>query len=113
MLKKDLILFSAIILLGILDWLTTVTGLFFYGAAEVNPLLFGLTKSSMILFSVVKLSAVIVIGFAFYKAIVISRSETKDWHFTKRILYGGYALTFLVLTAVVTSNVIAISRVYC
>jgi len=111
MLKKELLLFSAIILLGVLDWLTTVTGLFFYGAAEVNPLLSGLTKSSMILFSVVKLSAVILIGFAFYKAIVIGNSKTNDRHFTKRFLYGGYVLTFLVLTTVVTSNMIAIFRV--
>ena len=111
MLKKELLLFTAIILLGFLDWLTTVTGLFFFRAVEANPLLSGLTKSSMVLFSVVKLSAVILIGFAFYKAIVISKSRTNNWDFTKRFLYGGYVLTFLVLTAVVTSNVIAIFRV--
>ena len=111
MLKKELLLFSAILLLGFLDWLTTVTGLFFYGAAEVNPLLSGLTKSSMILFSVVKLSAVVLIGFAFYKAVAISKFRTNDSHFTKRFLYGGYSLTFFVLTAVVASNMIAIFRV--
>jgi len=111
MLKKELLLFSAIILVGFLDWLTTVTGLFFYGAAEANPLLSGLTKSSMILFSVVKLSAVVLIGFAFYKAAAISKSRTHDWRFTKRFLYGGYSLTFFALTAVVASNMIAIFRV--
>jgi hypothetical protein len=111
MLKKEFLLFSAIILLGFLDWLTTVTGMFFYGAAEVNPLLSGLTRSSMILFSVVKLSAVVLIGFTFYKAAAISKSGTNDWHFTKRFLYGGYSLTFFALTAVVASNMIAIFRV--
>jgi len=109
--KKEIILFSAIILLGILDWLTTITGIFFYGAAELNPLLSGLTKSSMILFSVVKLSAVVLIGFAFYKAAAISKSTTHDWHFTKRFLYGGYSLTLLTLTTVVASNIIAIFRI--
>lgn len=111
MLRKELLLFSAIILLGFLDWLTTVTGFLFYGAAEVNPLLSGLTKSSMMLFSVVKLSAVVLVGFVFYKAAAISKSRTNDWHFTKRFLYGGYSLTFFALTAVVTSNMIAIFRV--
>jgi hypothetical protein len=110
-LKKELLLFSAIILLGFLDWLTTVTGLFFYGAAEANPLLAGLTKSSMVLFSVVKLSAIVLVGFAFYKAAAISKSGTNDWLFTKRFLYGGYSLTFFTLTAVVASNMIAIFRV--
>jgi hypothetical protein len=111
MLKKELLLFSAVILLGFLDWLTTVTGLFFYGAAEANPLLAGLTRSGIILFSVVKLSAVLLIGFAFYKATAISKSGTNDWHLTKGFLYGGYSLTFLALTAVVASNMIAILRV--
>ena len=111
MLKKELLLFSAIILLGFLDWLTTATGILFFGAAEANPLLSGLTKSSMLLFSVVKLSAVVLIGFAFYKATVISKSRTNDWHFTRRFLYAGYSLTFLALTAVVASNMIAIFRV--
>jgi polyferredoxin len=111
MLKKELIFFSAIIIVGFLDWLTTVTGVFFYGATEVNPLLCGLTKSSMILFSIVKLSAVVLIGFAFYKAAAISKSRTNDWHFTKRFLYGGYSLTFLALTVVVASNMITIFRV--
>jgi hypothetical protein len=111
MLKKELLLFSAIILLGVLDWLTTVTGVFFLGAAEANPLLSGLTKSSMIIFSVVKLSAVLLVGFAFYRALEISKSRTNDWHLTKRFLYGGYSVTFLVLTGVVASNMIAIFRV--
>ena len=111
MLKKELLLFSAIILLGFLDWLTTVTGLLFFGAAEANPLLSGLTRSSMLLFSVVKLSAVVLIGFAFYKAAVISKSATSDWHFTRRFLYGGYSLTLFALTAVVASNMIAVFRV--
>jgi len=111
LLKKELLLFSAIILLGFLDWLTTATGILFFGAAEANPLLSGLTKSSILLFSVVKLSAVVLIGFAFYKATVISKSRTNDWHFTRRFLYAGYSLTFLALTAVVASNMIAIFRV--
>ena len=110
MLKKELLLFSVIILLGFLDWLTTVTGLFFLGATEVNPLLSGLTKSSMILFSVVKLSAVLLIGFAFYKAAAISKSRTNDSVFATRFLYGGYSLTFLMLTVVVTSNMIVVFR---
>jgi hypothetical protein len=110
MLKKELVFFSAIILLGFLDWLTTVTGVLFFGAAEVNPLLSGLTRSSMLLFSVVKLSAVVLIGFAFYKAAAISKSTTNDWHFPGRLLDGGYSLTFLALTAVVANNMIAIFR---
>ncbi|HMK94839.1 MAG TPA: DUF5658 family protein [Candidatus Limnocylindrales bacterium] len=111
MLRKELIFFLAIVLLGFLDWLTTVTGLFFCGATEANPLLSGLTKSSMMLFSLVKLSAVLLIGFAFYEAATISAHATNDWRFVKRLVDGGYSLTFLALTAVVASNMLAIFRV--
>ena len=62
----------------------------------------------MILFSAVKLSAVVLAGFAFYKAAAISRLITNDWHFTKRFLDGGYSLTFFALTAVVANNMIAV-----
>ena len=109
--RIELFLFSAIILLGFLDWLTTVTGLFFFGATEVNPLLSGLTKSNMILFSFVKLSAAIFIGLALHKAAVINKSGTETCVFQSRFLYGGYSLTFLMLTAVVGSNVITLLRV--
>jgi len=109
MLKKELVFFSAIIIVGVLDWLTTVTGIFF-GAVEVNPLLSGLTRSSMLLFSIVKLSAVLLIGFAFYKAASLSTCLTSDRHFAKRFLDGGYSLTFLALTAIVTNNMITILR---
>ncbi len=109
--NKERLFFSAIIIVGFLDWLSTVSGILFFGATEVNPLLFGLTRSSMILFSLVKLSAVILIGFTFYKAAAISESATNNWHFTKKFLYGGYSLTLLALAAVVTSNITTIFRV--
>jgi hypothetical protein len=108
--KKELLFFFAIILMGTIDWLTTVTGVLFFGATEVNPLLSGLTRSNMMLFSAVKLSAVVFAGFAFYKAIAISRPKANDWRFTHRFLNGGYSLTFIALTAVVTNNIIAIAR---
>ena len=108
--KQELMVFSAIILMGFLDWLTTVTGVLFFGATEVNPLLSGLTRSSMILFSAIKLSAVVLAGFTFYKAAAITRLTTTDWHFTKRFLDGGCSLTFLALTTVVANNMITVFR---
>jgi hypothetical protein len=108
--KKELLVFSAIVLMGFLDWLTTMTGVLFFGATEVNPLLAGLTKSSMVLFSAVKISAVVIAGFTFYKLTAFSRPTTNDWHFTSRFLDGGYSLTFLALTAVVANNMITLIR---
>jgi hypothetical protein len=108
MIKKELLFFSSIILIGFLDWLTTVIGVLFFGATEINPMFVELTKSSMVLFSAVKLSAVFFAGFTLYKAGAICRPIANDWHFTGRFLDGGYLLTLLALTAVVTNNIIAI-----
>lgn len=108
--KKELLFFSAIMIMGFLDWLTTVTGVLFFGATEVNPLLSGITKSSMVLFSAVKLSAVVLAGFVFYKAAVISTTPSTNWHFATRFVDGGYSLTLLALTAVVVNNLITVFK---
>ncbi len=108
MFKKDLMFFSGIILIGLVDWLTTVIGVAFFGATEVNPLLSGLTRSSMVLFSAVKLSAVVSGGFLFYKAVALSKPATIGWDFTSRFLDGGFLLTFLMLIGVVANNAVAI-----
>lgn len=108
--KKELLLLSAIIVLGCLDWLTTVTGVVYFGATEVNPLLSGLTTSSMVLFSAVKLSTVAIVGLAFYKATAINKSEASNWQFGTKFLTGGYSLTFLVLTIVVVNNIATVFR---
>jgi hypothetical protein len=65
----------------------------------------------MILFSAVKLSAVVFIGLAFYTASAISKSQTNGWCLTKRFLYGGYSLTLLMLTAIVSTNLITLFRI--
>ena len=110
MVRKELVFFSVIVLMGFLDWLTTVSGVLFFGAAEVNPLLSGLTRSSMLLFSAAKLTAVVLAGLAFYKAAALSKHAASDWHFTTRFLNGGCSLTALALTALVVNNMIAIFR---
>ena len=72
MIKKSLLFFSMLVLVGFFDWLTTVVGVAFFGASETNPLLFGLLSSNMVLFSAVKLFAVVAGGLAFYKAAGLS-----------------------------------------
>jgi hypothetical protein len=103
--KKDLF-FITLVVVGFLDWLTTEVGVLFYGANELNPFLSGLTNS-MVLFSAVKLSAVVFTGLAFYKAAHIA-SANPSLGLTKRFLDGGYFLTFLALAVVVSNNMIAV-----
>ncbi len=105
---KECIFFFAIMLMGFLDWLTTVTGIAFFGATEANPLLSGVARSNMVIFSAAKLTAVVIAGFAFYKAASISRKIAQSQHFTNGFLNGGCSLTVLGLAAVVANNIAVI-----
>ena len=106
--KKHFLIFASILLLGFFDWLTTVVGVLFFGATELNPIFVGLTQANMILFSAVKLTAITLASLAFYKAVHICSQKGSDWNFTKQFLNGGYSMTFLILIAVVSSNMIAL-----
>jgi hypothetical protein len=107
--KKELIFFTTIIVLGFLDWLTTITGVVYFGATELNPLIASLTQTNPLAFSAVKLTAITVVAYAFCKAANITAHKSIDWSFTKRFLNMGYLVTFSMLTLVVSSNVLTLS----
>ena len=107
--KKDILFFSMLILVGLMDWLTTVIGITFFGATETNPILAGLASSNMLLMSVIKLIAVVGAGLAFYKAIGLSKGL--NWGVTKRFVDAGFSFTFIGLTVVVISNLSVLMQV--
>ncbi len=102
MIKKELLFLSALILVGISDWLTTIIGGTYFRTAETNPLMGVLMGSNMVAFSVVKLFAVIASGFAFYKAVGLSINLNSIT--IKRCLDASYIGTFMFLTFVVINN---------
>ena len=85
--KKGVIFLSSIVLLGFADLFTTVLGVAFFGAAEVNPLLSGLIQANIPFFIGLKAVAVLLSGFAFY-------AEQKLW----RNHLIGQVCTFVLLT---------------
>jgi hypothetical protein len=97
--------------MGTLDWVTTVTGTLWFGAVEINPLFAGLTQTNILLFSVVKLAAVVITGFLFYKADKIVEMVKSNSHLGKRVLESGYAITLVALTIAVTNNIITVASV--
>jgi len=110
MFKKELLFCSALILMGILDWLTTVTGILCFGAVEINPLFAGLTKANILVYSEIKLLLVVLTGFLFYKADNIEKMLRGNSHFGKRFLESGYFISLMALTAAVTNNIITVVR---
>ena len=96
--------------MGFLDWLTTTIGVLCFGATEVNPLFSGLSGSSMLIFSLVKLSAVAISGFAFYKAGSMGRIVGQTQCFAPVFVDFGYGISLIALTALVTNNIMTIAR---
>jgi hypothetical protein len=111
MVKKEVFLCVTIILIGTLDWLTTVVGAVFFGAVETNPLLASLTESNMLLFSAVKLSAITLTGLLFYKAETKTKLTSEFSPFAKKFLNSGYIISLFTLMAVVLNNFAAIVKV--
>ena len=107
--KKEVLFAFALILMGTLDWVTTVTGTLWFGAVEVNPLFAGLTQTNILLFSVVKLAAVVLTGCLFYKADKIVEVVKSNSHLGKRVLESGYVISLMALTFAVTNNMITVA----
>ena len=106
-LKREQVFLSAFVGVGCLDWLTTLVGRS-YGATEGNLFLSSLTGSSMALFSLVKLSVVMVTGLAFYKAAAMSGPKNKDCRVSRVFLDGSYFIVLLALSDIVANNIITI-----
>ena len=111
MVKKENLLCATLILMGTLDWLTTLVGVVFFGATETNPLLSRFTQSNMLLFSAVKLSAITLTGLLFYRAETKTKLTSQISPFAKKFLNSGFIICLFILMAVVLNNFSAIVKV--
>jgi hypothetical protein len=94
--------------MGFLDWLTTVLGVLYFGAVEINPLCAGIIDSNILIFSGIKLAATVLIGFLFYKGYAIEKKPGINSHLGKLCLGSGYFASLTALTLVVANNIIAV-----
>jgi hypothetical protein len=110
MVKKEILFCTTLVLIGTLDWLTTIVGVVFFGATETNPLLANFTQINMLLFSTFKLSAITITGMLFYKAGSKTKFTNEISPFAKKFLKSGYAISLFTLTAVVLNNFSVIAK---
>ena len=108
---KALMVLAIVFVLGYLDWLTTVIGLLFCGGTELNPVMSGLTKSSILVFSATKLAVVAFTGFAAYKAVDITIHAKNNWRLTSKFVNGGISLIVLMLMVVVANNMMVVFKI--
>jgi hypothetical protein len=110
MFKKEIVPCLLLISLGLLDLVTTLLGVHYFGAVEINPLFAGIINSNIVVYSGIKLSTAILIGFLFYKGFASEKTSGINSNLGKRFLKSGYYVSLMALTVVVTNNMIAVAR---
>jgi hypothetical protein len=106
----------SLILMGSMDWLTTVVGIVFFGAVEGNPFLADITQTSLLMFTVIKLSTTVMVGLLFYKAektlLGTSDKTTRSFKCARIILRIAYiAATGLLLSAVLNNLIVVVNAI--
>ena len=105
-LKSDVFPSFFIILLGSIDALTTVIGVLYSGAVELNPFMTGIVNTNIAAFLAIKISATFLIGFTYILAKKTlnktMNKSTKTFKYSSWLIKGAYAglLIFLIITVI-------------
>ena len=104
----------SLILMGSMDWLTTIIGIVYFGAVEGNPFLSDITGTSLLAFTAIKLSTTIVVGLLFYKAEkTLLRTQdkgTRSFRYARIVLRGAYIIATTLLLAAVVNNLLVVVK---
>ncbi len=104
----------ALVVAGLLDLLTTIVGIVFFGAVESNPFIAGIAGASLPAFTVVKIATTACLGLMFYKGermlLEIQDKATRSFKCTNVMLKGAcVAATGFLLFAVVNNLIVMAS----
>jgi hypothetical protein len=104
--KIELLPSFVLVLMGSMDCLTTVIGVIYFGAAELNPILSGVVHSSIVAFMVLKLTATLCIAGTYILAKKMlnktADKTTKSFRFSNGFVksaYTGLVVFFLMIVA--------------
>jgi hypothetical protein len=102
----------SLILMGSMDWLTTIIGIVYFGAVEGNPFLADITRTSLPAFTAIKLSTTIMIGLLFYTAektlLRTPDKSTRSFKCARIILRAAYIIATAFLLFAVLNNLIVV-----
>ena len=109
-LKSEVFPSFFIILLGSIDALTTVVGVLYSGAVELNPFMTSIVSTNLTAFLAIKISATFLIGFTYILAKrTLNRTmdkNTKTYKYSNWLMKGAYAGLMIFLIATVINNLI-------
>jgi hypothetical protein len=100
--------------MGSMDWLTTIIGIVYFGAVESNPFMAGLTSTSLITFTAVKLATTLFVALLFYKAeknlLVAPDKTSRSFMLTRIVLRAAYLIATAMLLAAVVNNLLVVVK---
>ena len=111
-LRSELFPSFFLILLGSIDAITTVIGVMYFGATELNPLMTGIVNNNIMAFLVLKVSATFLIGFTYILAKrTLNKNlnkETPAFRYSNWLIRIAYVGLTTFLLATVLNNLIVL-----
>ena len=112
MLKKQLIPSLLLIIMGVIDCITTVIGILFHGATELNPIMAGVISTNIGAFLVVKLAATMIAASSFVLAnktlMKTENKSTKTFAYSSKLIKIASAGLIVFLVIVVANNLMVL-----
>jgi len=104
----------ALVLIGSMDWLTTMVGIAYFGAVENNPVLADITRTNLVAFTAIKLATTVFVGLLFYQAEkTLLRTQDKNsrsFLCARVTLRSAYIVATVLLLFAVLNNLIVVAR---
>jgi hypothetical protein len=114
MLRKEVIPSLIVILMGSIDCVTTVIGVFYSGDKELNPLMAGIVSNGVGAFLLVKIGATIFIAltYIFARQVLMRMPDKKGraFHYSFKFLTFAYAGLICYLFLAVANNLLVLIR---
>ena len=110
MLKTEVIPSFLLIFMGSIDCLTTVIGVLYSGATELNPFMAGIVSTNIGAFLVVKIAATLLIAFTYILAnrtlMKTQNKSSKSFKYSSKFLKVAYAGIMVFMVIVVANNLL-------
>jgi ABC-type Na+ efflux pump permease subunit len=101
--------------MGYLDWLTTVIGIVYFGAVELNPLFADIARTNLVAFTAIKLTTTIFLGLLCYLGERMLRrlkdKNSRSFLCCRIILTGGYVIAVTFLSITILNNLFVVARI--
>ena len=112
--RKELIPSLLVIVMGTIDCVTTIFGVLYSGAQELNPLMAGMVSTNVGAFLAVKIGATVTIAltyvFARYVLMRMPDKSGKAFNYSLKVLTIGYAGIIGFLALAVANNILILIR---